>query len=541
VRGAARPRSLSARRRLCLLALSTLSVLTAGLSLGGGPALAAARLDPHFSPLAQREASASSAQFAGATFNSDTLISDANFRAVKSMSQAQVQSFLNGQSGILKSYAAADVNSTVRPASQIIWEAAQAFDVSPKVVLVTLQKEQGLLTSPAPSASALAWAMGCGVPDTGSPNTAYKGFGKQVWWGSDSLSVDGRGWHAGITKGCGDGKVSPTNISTYSLYTYTPWIGLAGGGNKLFWTLYWQYFGDPIGDVTAPTTTATGVDSAWHNTAVAVNFAATDNPGGSGVAYTEYALNAGKTWTRANAVTIAAPVDHANDGVHTIAYRSVDDSRNVEATKTCKVRIDTTAPLTQDNAGVAWRDNAVTVTLTASDPKPKASAGITSGSSGVAHSEYSRDGGATWVRGTSLTIAAPADHSSDGPQQIFFRSADKAGNLSGMRSCTVNIDTRKPRPYANWSARVVRGHAATLRYYIADPRPGSPSATAVIKIRTLAGRSLKTLVVRGAVNSSLSAHFVCWLARGSYRFTVSATDAAGNTQAASASNRLTVR
>ena len=344
MRGAARRGGLSAQRRLLLVALSTLSVLAAGLVLGGGPALAAAHIDPYFSPLAQREASASFGQIANATFNPDTLISDANFRAVSSMSQAEVQTFLAGQSGTLKSYAAADVNGTVKPASQIIWEAAQAFDVSPKVVLVTLQKEQGLLTSPAPSASALAWAMGCGSPSS---------FGAQVWWGSDSLSVDGAGWYAGITKSCGDGTVAPTNISTYSLYTYTPWIGLAGGGNKLFWTLYWQYFGDPLGDdVNAPTTTATGFDSAWHSKAVTVSFAATDNPGGSGVAYTE----------------------------------------------------------------------------------------------------YSRDGGATWIRGTSLTIAAPADHSSDGPQRIFFRSADKAGNLASTHRGAVKIDTRKPRPLANRAA-----------------------------------------------------------------------------------------
>lgn len=432
MRGAARRGGLSAQRRLLLVALSTLSVLAAGLVLGGGPAFAAAHIDPHFSLLAQREASASFGQLAKATFNPDTLISDGNFRAVSSMSQAEVQTFLEGQSGILKSYAAPDINGTVKPASQIIWEAAQAFDVSPKVVLVTLQKEQGLLSNPAPSASALAWAMGCGSASS---------FGAQVWWGSDSLSVDGAGWYAGITKSCGDGTVSPTNISTYSLYTYTPWIGLAGGGNKLFWTLYWQYFGDPIGDdVNAPTTTATGFDSAWHSRAVTVSFAATDNPGGSGVAYTE----------------------------------------------------------------------------------------------------YSCDGGTTWIKGTSLIIAAPADHSNDGPQRILFRSADKAGNLASTRSGAVNIDTRRPRPYANWAASVVRGHTATLRYYVSDRRPGSPSATAVIKIRTLAGRLVKTIVVRGPVNSSLSAHFVCWFARGSYRFTVSATDAAGNTQAALASNRLAV-
>jgi hypothetical protein len=85
---------LSAQRRLLAVALSTLSVLTAGLVLGGGPAPAAARLDPHFSPSAQREASVSSGQPASATFDPDTLISDESFRAVGSMSRARVQTFL---------------------------------------------------------------------------------------------------------------------------------------------------------------------------------------------------------------------------------------------------------------------------------------------------------------------------------------------------------------------------------------------------------------------------------------------------------------
>ena len=145
--------------------------------------------------------------------------------------------------------------------------------MNPKVVLATLQKEQSLLTAMAPSAWALNEAMGCGVPDSGSVNTFYKGFGKQVWYGADSLSVDGKNWYAGITKKCSDGAVSPSNVSTYSLYTYTPWIA----GNQLFWTVYWRYFGDPIGDVTPPVTTVSGVDSAWHAQAVTLSFAGADN------------------------------------------------------------------------------------------------------------------------------------------------------------------------------------------------------------------------------------------------------------------------
>ena len=538
--GARGPRPLGAFRPRAL-ALLSLSLLAAALALGS-PALAAtgpAATGPYAGALARQQASASPAQAAGATFDPNMVVSDRSFRAVGSMSQAQVQSFLAAQTGILKTYTAPDVNGVVKPASQIVWEAAQAFGVNPKVVLVTLQKEQGLLTGTAPTAKALDWAMGCGVPDSHILNTAYKGFGKQLWYGARSLDVDGAAWHAGITKKCSDGIVMPANVSTHSLYTYTPWIA----GNKLFWTVYWRYFGDPIGDVKPPVTVVSGADGAWHDAPVTLSFAAADNAGGSGVAYTQYSADAGKTWTKEVTATVAAPADHSGDGVHTIAYRSVDDSGNVEATQSCKVRIDTTAPATVDNAGAGWHRKAVTVTLTAADPKAKANAaaGIAAGCAGVAFTEYSRDGGATWIQGGSFVVPAPTDHSGDGAQQILVRAADAAGNVESAHAVTVKIDTRPPQPHALWAASVVRGHAVALRFSVSDPRPGSPTAAAVIKIRTPAGRSVKTLLVRGPVGTSLSARFVCWLARGSYRFTVSATDAAGNAQAAAASNRLSVR
>jgi len=529
--------------RLRALTLLSLSLLAAALALAGpAPAatgLAATRLDPYAGALARQEASAAPARAAGATFDPNMVVSDRTFRAASSMSQAQVQSFLAAQSGILKTYTARDINGVIKPASQIVWEAAHAFGVSPKVLLATLQKEQGLLTATAPKTTALDWAMGCGVPDSGIVNSAYKGFGRQLWYGAKSLSVDGAAWHAGITKKCGDGAVSPADVSTYSLYTYTPWIA----GNKLFWTVYWRYFGDPIGDVTPPVTTVTGADAAWHDAAVTLTFAAADNAGGSGVAYTQYSFDAGKTWKKGMTVTIAAPADHSADGVHTISFRSVDDSGNVEATESCKVRIDTTAPVTADDAGAGWHHTARTVTLTATDPTAvaNAKAGIAAGSAGVAYTEYSSDGGATWTQGGSFVVPAPADHSGDGAQQILVRAADAAGNVAPARVVTVRIDTRPPQPHALWAASVVRGHTVALRFSVSDPRPGSPTATATVKVRTLAGRSVKTLVVSGPVGTSLSARFVCRLAKGSYRFTVSATDAAGNTQVATASNSLKVR
>jgi hypothetical protein len=192
------------------------------------------------------------------------------------------------------------------------------------------------------------------------------------------------------------------------------------------------------------------------------------------------------------------------------------------------------APVTTvHGAGRTWHDAAVRLRLTATDG---------TFSSGVASTQYSLDGGSTWTKGTALTVPAPADHSNDGLHAVLYRSTDKAGNVEKTRSVGVGVDTRRPTPLAASAAGVKRGHTATLRYSVSDPRPGAPSATVTIRIRNAAGRLVKRAVLRRrAVNRALRYRFVCALPRGSYRFSVYATDAAGNAQMAAASNTLSVR
>jgi hypothetical protein len=432
----------TAPRRLAAVCLVIGCCVLAACLVPTGAAAAAQGHDPSYSPEAQRQASLHLAALGSAAFDPDNVITDINFSDSAALTQAAVQSFLAAQSGVLKSYSAPDHLGVSRSAAAVICQAALAWQISPKVILVTLQKEQSLLSASRPSASALAWAMGCGVPDAGSPNTTYEGFGKQVWYGAESLHNDGQGFYAGIAKVCGDGTVQPVDQATYALYRYTPWIGLSGGGNKLFWTLYWQYFGNPLAvDTVAPKTTVAGADANWHDKPVTLTFSATDNAGGSGVASTQYKLDSG-VWTTATRVTVSAPATHSADGTHTILYRSVD----------------------------------------------------------------------------------------------------VAGNTEKARSCTVRIDTRRPKVVANWATTVTSGHTAGLLYYISDPRPGSPTATVTIRVRTSTGRLAKKLVVGAvAVDTRLAAKFVCKLTPGQYRFYIYATDAAGNTQVSVSSNRLIVR
>ncbi len=521
------------RTTACLLISSCLLVclVAAGLLAAARPAAAAPR-DPLYSPLAQRDAALRLGALGGATFTPDNLITDVNFTAVDSLSQAGVQSFLAAQSGVLDSYKTLDHAGVKRSAAAIIWRAAHAWKVSPKVILATLQKEQGLLSATKPSAATLAWAMGCGVPDSGSRQATYEGFGKQIWYGAESLHNDGNGWHAGISKTCGDGTVKAAGRASYALYCYTPWIGVGGGGNKLFWTLYWQYFANPLAvDAVAPKTSVTGAGAGWHDKAATLTFSAKDNAGGTGVAYTRYKIGAG-AWTTAARVTVPAPVSHAYDGVHTILFRSVDDTGNKEKVKSCTVKIDTAAPTTSvKGAGARWHHTAVTLTFSALDQ---------AGASGVASTRYKLDAG-SWKQATTLTVPAPAGHAGDGSHTVRYRSLDTAGNEETARTCVVHIDTRRPQPVASWPATVASGHTVSLAYYIRDARPGSPTASVTVRVTTPAGHLVRKLKASGvAVNHKLAASFVCRLAAGQYRFYVYATDAAGNTQAKVASNRLTV-
>jgi hypothetical protein len=223
------------------------------------------------------------------------------------------------------------------------------------------------------------------------------------------------------------------------------------------------------------------------------------------------------------------------DGV-TVAAASLLSSGGTSFT-VCQTTGDVTAPITTaSGADDLWHNRPVTVTLSATDGP---------GGSGVACTEYKIDGG-YWTAATSLptslTVAAPADHSNDGSHVVLYRSVDGAGNPETPKICTVNIDTRPPRPVAHGAVTVKRGRSATLAYSIADPHSGLTTADVTIKVKTPAGRLVATLARNAAaLNTPLVARFACRLAAGRYRFSIYATDAAGNVQSSVASNILTVR
>jgi len=234
------------------------------------------------------------------------IISDAEFFASGSLTAAQVQSFLaskvpvckakSGAPACLKSftanvpakaadsYCAALPKATKARASAIIVSVAKACGINPKVLVVMLQKEQGLVTSTAPSEWSYRAAMGQSCPDTAPCSAAAAGFVNQVYLGARQMQIYTKKptsfryragqantvkWHPSAD--CGTSAVVIRNQATANLYNYTPYrpniSALAGGygsgdpcsayGNRNFYNYYVDWFAkDAKTTVGAPATIA---------------------------------------------------------------------------------------------------------------------------------------------------------------------------------------------------------------------------------------------------------------------------------------------
>src|SRR5439155_429854 len=118
-------------------------------------------------------------------------------------------------------------------------------------------------------------------------------------------------------------------------------------------------------DKSDPVTTD-NADSNFHNTAQTITLSPTDT-GGSGIASTEYKVDPAPTSTTRTTVSIQAPADHSNDGPHATHSPSTDTAGNNAATNNSTVKIDTTDPVTTDNADSNFHNTAQTITLSPTD------------------------------------------------------------------------------------------------------------------------------------------------------------------------------
>lgn len=244
-----------------------------------------------------------------ATFDPGRIIDNAVFTNKSSMSVADIQNFLNSKVPVcdtwhtagpsaqgatppwtcLKDYrenistGANNLNGQPIPsgaisAAQIIYDVAQTYSINPQVLLVTLQKENGLITDDWPYPWQYRTAMGFACPDNGSCDPAYYGFYKQVNQAARHFRnfYDlNPSWYIPYRPGtnyiqynpnasCGGTNVNIANNATAALYSYTPYQPNAAALNNLYGTgdscsaygnrNFWRDFNNWFGSTLAPNT-----------------------------------------------------------------------------------------------------------------------------------------------------------------------------------------------------------------------------------------------------------------------------------------------
>lgn len=187
-------------------------------------------------------------------------------------------------------YGGKPIPAGAKSAAQLIWDSAQRYSISPKVLLVKIATESAgpLTTDNWPFPKQYLYAMGAHCPDTAEghkcdPN--YGGFSIQMdeaaalmrwyldsmtqpWWAYKRPYTNNNIlWQDVHVRDCGSGNVYIETMATAALYTYTPYqpnrpalenmYGTGDScstyGNRNFWRVYNDWFGSPVsGSVASP-------------------------------------------------------------------------------------------------------------------------------------------------------------------------------------------------------------------------------------------------------------------------------------------------
>lgn len=168
---------------------------------------------------------------------------------------------------------AAAIPSGAESAAQIIYNAAQQYNINPQVLIVLLQKEQGLVLDDWPWPIQFQGATGYGCPDSSQCSANYYGLYNQVtdaaWQFRHYMDnpnsfnfVPGNNfilWNPNTS--CGGSNVNIISQATAALYDYTPYQPNAAALNNLYGAgdgcssygnrNFWRYFVDWFGSTTA--------------------------------------------------------------------------------------------------------------------------------------------------------------------------------------------------------------------------------------------------------------------------------------------------
>lgn len=280
----------------CFLAVSALVLGTVVPATAASAATTAVPASASTGRISGDPVTAGIAKSTLAGFNAGYIISDAVFTNKSTMTEAQIQSFFNSKVSrclggrdennepivCLKDFR---MNTVSRPgdqycsgysgaanesAARIIYRVAQACNINPQVLIVMLQKEQGLITHTWPSAWRYRIALGQGCPDTAPCDPNFIGFFHQIYGAARQMQIymegkwfqwyaPGRTWNIlyNPNRSCGSSPVYVANKATSALYYYTPYQpnaaalragygtgdGCSAYGNRNFYNYFTDWFG----------------------------------------------------------------------------------------------------------------------------------------------------------------------------------------------------------------------------------------------------------------------------------------------------------
>jgi len=182
----------------------------------------------------------SAAAVSSREFDRNNVLDDKSMRDKSAMTTGDVQKFLQktpwGNASGLATY-----KENGKSAAQIMVEAAASHGINPLEMLVRVQVEQDLISKPIAAKSAVDIAFSCGCPSSSLCSAKYMGFANQADCAARTLarSMDKAvtptgtvsGWAKGKSKKTEDAvSITPANAVTAALYSYTPYVGQAGGG-----------------------------------------------------------------------------------------------------------------------------------------------------------------------------------------------------------------------------------------------------------------------------------------------------------------------
>ncbi len=234
----AHPRPVRFPTASSLRSLIALGLVTSSLALGSSTVAGCSQ-----PMLEEEEGSGSDAVSVGEErFDRNELMSDAALTDTKGMTAREVQAFFDKTPWNTKSGLAA-YEENGRTAAQIFHAAAVRNGINPLALLVRAQMEQGLVSKTSVSADKVQKVFGCGCADNEACKPKYAGLEAQAECAAGTMKRSmaasrtspgtAGGWVIGKAKKSLDGvSITPKNAATAALYTYTPWVGELGGGQK---------------------------------------------------------------------------------------------------------------------------------------------------------------------------------------------------------------------------------------------------------------------------------------------------------------------